>query len=45
MFENLPCHDIQLTLTSMGHIGVGIAMCQDDAIELMTFILHLGVQL
>jgi len=45
MFENLPCHDIHLTLTSMGHIGLGIATFQDDVIELMTFILHLGIQL
>jgi len=26
----------------MGHMGVGIAMFQDGALELMTFILHLG---
>jgi len=45
MFENLPCHGIQLTLTSMGHMGVGIAMFQDGAVELMTFIFHLGMQL
>jgi hypothetical protein len=29
----------------MGHIGVGIAIFQDDAIEFMTFVLHLGMQL
>jgi len=29
----------------MGYMGVGIAMFQNGAVELVTFILHLGMQL